>query len=55
MSVLLSPTLFKYRQDKVGVIETESNIDFWYDSLNDCYTNQMETQMILSYIEALND
>ena len=33
----------------------ESNIDFWYDSLNDCYNNNMEIDMVLAYIEAITD
>ena len=33
----------------------EGNIDFWYDSLNDCYTNSMPVSMKLLYIEAIND
>jgi hypothetical protein len=33
----------------------ESNIDFWYDSLNDCYNNDMPTCMLLTYIEAITD
>ncbi len=33
----------------------EDNIDFWYDSLNDCYTNKMPISMVCTYIEAIND
>ena len=33
----------------------ESNFDFWYDSLNDCYSNSMQIDMVLTYIEAVND
>lgn len=31
------------------------HIDFWYDSLNDCYSNQMPIDMVCAYIEAIND
>jgi len=50
--ILLSPTLYKLSQSND---HQEEHIDFWYDSLNDCYSNGMETEMILSYIEAIND
>ena len=33
----------------------EDNIDFWYDSLNDCYNNSMPIGMVLTYIEAITD
>lgn len=33
----------------------DDNIDFWYDSLNDCYKNQMPIDMVCTYIEAIND
>jgi len=33
----------------------EDNIDFWYDSLNDCYANGMRIDMICSYLEAITD
>ena len=33
----------------------EDNIDFWYDSLNDCVFNDMAIDMVLNYIEAIND
>ena len=33
----------------------EDNIDFWYDSLNDCYNNDMAIDMVLTYIEAITD
>ena len=34
--------------------ELQSHIDFWYDSLCDCYRNLMPTEMILSYIDAID-
>lgn len=33
----------------------EDNIDFWYDSLNDCVFNDMAIDMVLNYIEIIND
>ena len=33
----------------------EDNIDFWYDSLNDCVINDMGIDMVLTYIEVIND
>ena len=33
----------------------EDNIDFWYDSLNDCYANRMPIEMICTYVEAITD
>ena len=33
----------------------EDNIDFWYDSLNDCYANRMRFDMIATYVEAISD
>jgi hypothetical protein len=33
----------------------DDHINFWYDSLNDCYKNQMPTTMICTYVEAIND
>ena len=35
--------------------EIENHVDFWYDSLNDCYRNGMPTFMLLTYIEAITD
>ena len=35
--------------------DVEEHVDFWYDSLNDCYTNCMTVDMICAYVEAIND
>ena len=51
----LSPTLHKFAMAYNSPTVIEDNIDFWYDSLNDCYENQMDFVMISSYIEAIND
>jgi len=34
---------------------TQDNVDFWYDSLNDCYNYNMPINMVLTYIEAITD
>ena len=33
----------------------EDNIDFWYDSLNDCYLYQVDFELIALYLESIND
>ena len=52
----LSPTLHKYavKYSNPHTI-VEDNIDFWYDSLNDCYANLMPIKMICTYVEAISD
>ena len=54
--MLLSPTLHKaavmYNNPQTII---EDNIDFWYDSLNDCYANRMPIEMICTYVEAITD
>ena len=51
----LSPTLHKYATAYNCDTIIEDNIDFWYDSLNDCYTNSMPIEMICTYVEAIID
>ena len=51
----LSPTLHKIAMNYNSPTIVEDNIDFWYDSLNDCYANDMCIDMILTYIEAIDD
>ena len=51
----LSPTLHKFAIAYGTPTDIEDNIDFWYDSLNDCYTHEMSSQMIFLYVEAIND
>ena len=34
---------------------TQDHVDFWYDSLNDCYNNDMSIFTVLTYIEAITD
>jgi len=53
--VLLSPTLWRYSMNFDSQTIIEDNIDFWYDSLNDCYNNDMAIDMVLTYIEAITD
>tara|TARA_Y100000004_G_C8748765_1_gene341446 strand:- start:55 stop:228 length:174 start_codon:yes stop_codon:yes gene_type:complete len=33
----------------------EDNIDFWYDSINDCYENNMPIDLICVYVEAIGN
>lgn len=33
----------------------EKLVDDWYDALNDCYANQMNLFLKLSYIQAINE
>ena len=51
----LSPTLHKVAVTYNSPTIVEDNIDFWYDSLNDCYENDMPIDMILTYIDAIDD
>ena len=51
----LCPTLHKYAIMCNSDTIVEDNIDFWYDSLNDCYTNDMPIDMICTYVDAIND
>ena len=51
----LSPTLHKTAMTYSSPTIVEDNIDFWYDSLNDCYNNDMPIDMILTYVEAITD
>lgn len=53
---LLSPTLYKYASMyNTDAGEIEDHIDFWHDSLNDCYANDMSIHMICTYIDAITD
>ena len=51
----LSPTLHKTAMTYNSPTIVEDNIDFWYDSLNDCYYNDMPIKMVLTYVEAITD
>jgi hypothetical protein len=53
--VLLSPTLWRYSMSYDSTTTTQNHVDFWYDSLNDCYNNAMPIKMVLTYIEAITD
>jgi hypothetical protein len=53
---VFSPTIYHgLKQHNASDLIIDDNIDFWYDSLNDCYRNQMPIEMICTYIEAIND
>jgi len=51
----LSPTLHKHAIMYNSETIVEDNIDFWYDSLNDCYENNMPIEMVCTYVEAIMD
>ena len=51
----LSPTLYYLARQFNSPMNINACIDFWYDSINDCYSNSMDTSMILAYVEAIND
>ena len=34
---------------------TQTDVDFWYDFLNDAVENEMPSLYVLSYIDAIND
>ena len=53
--VRLSPTLHRYAIMYNSGTIVEDNIDFWYDSLNDCYANDMPIDMVCTYLEAITD
>ena len=54
--IVFSPTIYHaLNQRNCSDLIIEDNIDFWYDSLNDCYKNQMSIEMICTYVEAIND
>lgn len=54
--VLFCPGIYHaLRQANADDLIIDDNIDFWYDSLNDCYRNQMPIDMVCTYIEAIND
>ncbi len=51
----LSPTLHKVAIMYNSPTIVEDNIDFWYDSMNDCYKNDMSIEMILTYIDVIDE
>lgn len=50
----LSPTLHQWATEAGGNPDLGGDIDFWYDSLTDCYEIQIP-RLMLFYIEAIND
>ena len=51
----LSPTLHRMAMKYNAYTIVEDNIDFWYDSLNDCYRHGVEFELISMYLEAIDD
>ena len=49
------PGIF-YAWKNHGLKEAADNhVNFWYDSMNDCYQNKMPIDMICAYVEAISD
>ena len=43
--IVFCPTIYHaLRQRNASDLIIDDNIDFWYDSLNDCYKNQMSIE-----------
>jgi len=51
----LSPNLHYYSVMWNCPTNLEDNIDFWYDSLGDCYRNDMSFDMIATYVDAITE
>ena len=50
----LSPTLHRWAVEAGGNPDLGGDIDFWYDSLNDCVDNHMN-RLVFLYIDSIND
>ena len=54
--VVFCPTIYHaLDQRNCPDLIIDDNIDFWYDSLNACYTNQMPISKICAYIKAIDE
>ena len=54
--ILFSPTITRALiQSNCPELILEKNVDFWYDTLNKCYKNQMSIDMICNYVAAINN
>ena len=51
----LSPSLHYMAMNYSSPTIIEDNIDFWYDSLNDCYSYKVDFELISTYLEAIID
>ena len=50
------PTIYQaLKECNCPDLDLDDHIDFWYDSLNDCYTNQMPSSKICAYIQAIDE
>lgn len=53
---VFSPTIYQaLKEHNCPDLNLDDHIDFWYDSLNDCYTNQVSISKICTYIQAINE
>lgn len=53
--MLVSPGIFNSFNSHSVDIAADDHVDFWYDSMNDCYQNNMRIDIICGYVEAIND
>ena len=54
--IVFSPTIYQALKERnCPDLNLDDHIDFWYDSLNDCYTNQVSISKICTYIQAINE
>ena len=50
------PTIYQALKERnCPDLNLDNHIDFWYDSLNACYTNQMPISKICAYIKAIDE
>jgi|TARA_Y100000289_G_scaffold50747_1_gene51697 hypothetical protein len=53
--MLVSPGIFQSFKSHGLDIAADDHVNFWYDSMNDCYQNKMPIDMICAYVEAISD
>lgn len=53
--MLVSPGIFNVFKKHGLEIAADDHVNFWYDSMNDCYQNKMSIEMICAYVEAISD
>ena len=53
--MLVSPGIFNSFKSHGLDVVADDHVNFWYDSMNDCYQNKMPIDMICIYVEAIND
>ena len=53
--MLVSPGIFNSFKSHGLDVVADDYVNFWYDSMNDCYRNKMPIEMICTYVEAISD